>query len=168
MMDNTQPLNPDPFEKICIEFIDGFCRAFVITGNGSLGCDQAICGDTPMCYNSQELLIANFVGFAPPVLRLQEPAGQSDITMTNHNKIEMILACVYAFIMYHKMCTVIGYTTTMLHQEYTPNVDDVETDNDAPLFDVLNVLLLRPILMMCTHDVFPLKIIMPLMNILSS
>ena len=126
-MENTPPLNPDPFEKICIDFIEGFRRAFVITGNGALGCDQAIRRETPMWYNSQARLIASYVGFAPPVLRLQEPAGQSDITTTNHNKIEMIRAYAYAFIVYHKMCTIIGYTTT-LHPEYTPEVD-VETNN---------------------------------------
>ena len=77
--------------------------------------------------NSQELLIASYVGFAPLVLRLQEPASQNDITMTNHHKIEMILAYTYAFIVYHKMCTIIGYTTT-LHLEYTTEID-VETNN---------------------------------------
>ena len=124
-MENAPALNLDPFEKICIDFIEGFHRAFVIMGNGALGCDQAIRRETPTWYNAQALLIASHVGFAPPVLRLQEPAGQSDITTTNHNKIEMIRAYAYAFIVYHKMCAIIGYTihATTLRPEYTREVD---------------------------------------------
>ena len=88
-MENTPPLNPDPFEKMCINFIHGFqgSRAFVITGNGALGCDQAICGEKPMWYNSQARLIASYVGFAPPVLRLQEPGRNYEGTQRNVRKV---------------------------------------------------------------------------------
>jgi hypothetical protein len=83
-MENTPPLNPDPFEKICIDFIEGFRRAFVITGNGALGCDHR---ETPMWYNSQARLIASYVGFAPPVLRLQEPGRNYEGTQRNVRKV---------------------------------------------------------------------------------
>jgi hypothetical protein len=77
-----------------------------------------------MWYNAQKKAICSYIGFDPPDLILRDP-GASDITTTNKNKMEMIRAYSYAFIVYHEMCTGMGL---VLAAHYTPAVDvDMDT-----------------------------------------
>lgn len=117
-MATARALDPSPFERLCYDFIDGFERSFVISGNDTLGCGREIREATPVWYNAQKKIICSYIGFEPPDLILQEP-GASDIQITNKNKVEMIRAYSYAFIVYYKLCTGLGL---VLAPQYTPGV----------------------------------------------
>ena len=99
-----------PNQEVAMAYVAGFKRAFDVQANGTLRCDRDVRANAPGWYNAQRWFIQFITDAEPPVLVLSEPreGRGGDIATTNKNKIEMVYAYVYAFIVYQKICKSLG------------------------------------------------------------